>query len=59
MVADVLGVAAARPARRAPRARISAGRAQVPGDDQGRLVVEDVAEGGGEAGEQGVELAWI
>ena len=39
-----------------PRARISLGRAQAPGDDQGRLVVEDVADGGGEAGEQGVEL---
>ncbi len=55
MVADVLGVQQRREPLEAAGADLGGG-AQVPGDDQGRLVVEDVADGGGQPGEAGVEL---
>ena len=45
---------ATSPAR--PRSRIAPRRAEASRDDHGRLMSKDVADGGGEAGEQGVEL---
>jgi hypothetical protein len=55
MGADALGPQEGRQAGEAGGAD-GAGRARVPRDDQGRLVVEDVARGGGGAGEEGIEL---
>lgn len=52
---DVLGVQQGRePLRAAVEDR--AGRAHVSGDDQGGFLVEDVADGGGEAREPGIEF---
>jgi hypothetical protein len=56
LIAHVLGVQQRGPPIQAAGPDLRR-RAQAPGDHEGRLVVEDAADGGGEAGEQGVELA--